>query len=44
MLNIKRDELGRFVKGSKARDNGRTLCIDCHRKTETYGGKTKNEI
>lgn len=22
-------------------DNGRTLCIDCHRKTETYGGRTK---
>lgn len=22
-------------------DNGRTLCIDCHRKTSTYGGRTK---
>src|SRR3990167_2405522 len=22
-------------------DNGRTLCIDCHKKTDTYGGKTK---
>lgn len=22
-------------------DNGRTLCIDCHRKTETYGRKSK---
>ena len=22
-------------------DNGRTLCEDCHRKTDTYGGKTK---
>ncbi|MHB8674622.1 MAG: HNH endonuclease [Candidatus Limnocylindrales bacterium] len=21
-------------------DNGRTLCIDCHKKTDTYGGKT----
>ena len=20
-------------------DNGRTLCIDCHRKTDTYGGR-----
>lgn len=20
-------------------ENGRTLCVDCHRKTETYGGK-----
>lgn len=20
-------------------DNGRTLCIDCHKKTDTYGGK-----
>jgi len=22
-------------------DNGRTLCISCHRKTETYGGRTR---
>ena len=22
-------------------DNGRTLCIDCHKTTETYGGKMK---
>lgn len=22
-------------------DNGRTLCIDCHRKTDTYAGRTK---
>lgn len=22
-------------------NNGRTLCIDCHKKTETWGGKTK---
>src|SRR3990167_8684542 len=22
-------------------DNGRTLCIDCHRKTDTYGSKAK---
>jgi hypothetical protein len=23
-------------------DNGRTLCIDCHKKTDTYGGKMNN--
>lgn len=22
-------------------ENGRTLCISCHKKTETYGGKTR---
>lgn len=22
-------------------DNGRTLCVHCHRKTDTYGGRTK---
>lgn len=22
-------------------DNGRTLCVDCHKKTDTFGGKTK---
>lgn len=22
-------------------DNGRTLCIDCHKKTDTYGGNTR---
>lgn len=22
-------------------DNGRTLCIECHKKTDTYGGKMK---
>jgi hypothetical protein len=22
-------------------DNGRTLCIECHRKTSTYGGRTR---
>jgi 5-methylcytosine-specific restriction endonuclease McrA len=25
-------------------DNGRTLCIDCHRKTENYGVKAKKDI
>lgn len=25
-------------------DNGRTLCIDCHKKTETYGNKKKQFI
>lgn len=23
-------------------DNGRTLCVDCHRQTETYGGRMLN--
>ena len=23
-------------------DNGRTLCVDCHRKTDTYGKQIKN--
>lgn len=23
-------------------DNGRTLCISCHKTTETYGGKSRN--
>jgi hypothetical protein len=23
-------------------DNGRTLCVDCHKKTNTYGQKAKN--
>lgn len=23
-------------------DNGRTLCVECHRTTETYGGRSKN--
>ncbi len=22
-------------------DNGRTLCVDCHKKTDTYGGRAK---
>lgn len=25
-------------------DNGRTLCANCHRKTETFGGRTKQEL
>lgn len=25
-------------------DNGRTLCIDCHKKTDTYGSKLKKTI
>ena len=23
--------------------NGRTLCVECHRKTDTWGGRTKNK-
>ena len=25
-------------------NNGRTLCVDCHKKTDTYGGKMKKII
>lgn len=25
-------------------DNGRTLCVSCHRQTSTYGGRTRREI
>ena len=25
-------------------DNGRTLCANCHRKTDTWGGRTKKKI
>lgn len=25
-------------------DNGRTLCVDCHRKTETYGGRSIKQL
>jgi hypothetical protein len=47
------DHIIPFCKDKEKRytlSNGRTLCIDCHRKTETYGGKvirwqeTKKEI
>jgi len=24
-------------------DNGRTLCVECHRKTDTYGARCKND-
>lgn len=24
-------------------DNGRTLCVECHRKTDTFGGKSKSK-
>jgi 5-methylcytosine-specific restriction endonuclease McrA len=24
--------------------NGRTLCLDCHRKTETYGGRFRHQV
>jgi 5-methylcytosine-specific restriction endonuclease McrA len=24
-------------------DNGRTLCVDCHKKTDTWGGRKKHE-
>lgn len=25
-------------------DNGRTLCVDCHKKTDTYGGKILKKL
>ena len=33
------------LKGRKlSLDNGRTLCVPCHRTTDTYGIKAKNKI
>lgn len=25
-------------------DNGRTLCVDCHRKTDTFGNKSRSVV
>ena len=34
-----RDKNGRFIKLELS--NGRTLCIECHKITDTYGYKTR---
>lgn len=38
--------LNKAIKCKKLWDvfNGRTLCIECHKKTNTYGGKTRTPI
>ena len=42
--NLNADHIKPFVSYPELRldvKNGRTLCIDCHRKTDTYGGRTR---
>ena len=38
-MEYDRDKKGKFVKGHKQSNTGRTLCKECHLKTETYGMK-----
>lgn len=42
--NIQADHIKSFAKFPNLRfvvNNGRTLCVDCHRKTDTYGVKSR---
>lgn len=43
-VELQADHIKTFAYFPKLRfdiDNGRTLCVDCHRKTDTYAGRAK---
>ena len=44
IFEIKTAEEARMVDDLWDIANGRTLCHDCHTKTETYGGRSKNHL